>query len=64
MADTSSDLKWQGRYDQIVGKAKELWGDLTDDDFDRAEGNAQKLLGIIEEKTGESLADIEEKLEE
>ncbi|TIT28983.1 MAG: CsbD family protein, partial [Mesorhizobium sp.] len=29
----------KGKWMQVKGKAKEQWGDLTDDDLDRIEGN-------------------------
>ena len=30
-----------GKWTQLKGKAQARWGDLTDDDFDVAEGNAE-----------------------
>jgi uncharacterized protein YjbJ (UPF0337 family) len=56
--------KWGGRWDQLKGKAKQVWGDLTDDDFTRAEGKYDELVGIINERTGESRERIEELLDE
>ncbi len=58
MAEETS-LKWEGRWDQLVGKAKQRWGQLTDDDLDVAEGNYQELIGRIEERTGETHEEIE-----
>jgi uncharacterized protein YjbJ (UPF0337 family) len=56
--------KWGGRWEQLKGKAKQVWGDLTDDDFTRAEGKYDELVGIINERTGESRERIKELLEE
>lgn len=56
------EMKWEGRFNQLSGKAKEKWGDLTDDVFEEAEGNAKKLVGKIQEKTGESMEEIQKKL--
>lgn len=56
-------LKWEGRWDQLTGKAKQTWGDLTNDDLDVAEGNYEELVGKIKERTGESREEIEEKLD-
>jgi uncharacterized protein YjbJ (UPF0337 family) len=50
MADETS-LKWEGRWDQLKGMAKQRWGQLTDDDLDVAEGNFQELIGRIKERT-------------
>lgn len=47
-------LKWEGRWDQLKGKAKQKWGDLTDDDLDVAEGKYDEVVGRIKERTGET----------
>lgn len=60
--DEGTRLKWEGRWDQLKGKAKESWGELTADDVDVAEGNWDQLIGIIEERTGERREAIEEEL--
>jgi uncharacterized protein YjbJ (UPF0337 family) len=62
MVDQSTKMKWEGRWDQLKGNAKQTWGDLTDDDLDVAEGNYDELVGKIKERTGESAEEIEEKL--
>lgn len=56
--------KWSGRWEQLKGKAKQVWGDLTDDDFTRAEGKYDELIGIINERTGESREKIKQLLDE
>jgi uncharacterized protein YjbJ (UPF0337 family) len=57
-----TDLKTEGRFDQVKGKARSVWGDLTDDDFDQAQGDTATLIGRIKEKTGETVEDIRRKL--
>ncbi len=52
--DSPSGTKWEGRWDQLKGKARQAWGNLTDDDLDVAQGNYEELVGRIKEKTGES----------
>ena len=42
----------QGNWKQIRGKALEKWGDLTNDDLDRAEGKREQLVGLVQEKYG------------
>lgn len=32
----ATQRKWEGRWDQLKGKAQQIWGDLTDDDVDVA----------------------------
>jgi uncharacterized protein YjbJ (UPF0337 family) len=41
-----------GKWTQLKGKAQARWGDLTDDDFDVAEGNAEYLAGKLQERYG------------
>jgi uncharacterized protein YjbJ (UPF0337 family) len=62
MADATG-MKWQGRWDQLKGRAKQAWGDLTDDDLDVAEGNMDELIGRIRERTGETAESIERRLD-
>jgi len=46
----SDQLK--GNWKQFVGKAKEKWGKLTDDDWKVAEGKRDQLVGRIQERYG------------
>ena len=56
----SINLKIQGNWNQLKGKIKEKYGALTDDDLKFEEGQEEQLLGIIQEKTGESKEAIKE----
>src|SRR5262245_32773840 len=49
----------QGRWDQIRGKVKEKWGQLTDDDLKLIGGNVDQVVGKIEQKTGEARRNVE-----
>ncbi|GGG82386.1 UPF0337 protein [Salipiger pallidus] len=42
----------EGKWKQLKGDAKVQWGKLTDDDLDRAEGNRDKLIGVVQERYG------------
>jgi uncharacterized protein YjbJ (UPF0337 family) len=53
-----------GKWKQLKGKAKQRWGELTDDDLNRVEGNYQELVGIIQEKYGRSRAEAEAEVRE
>lgn len=44
----------QSRWDQIKAMAKKTWSDLTNEDFNQAEGSAFKLYGVILAKFGNS----------
>lgn len=41
-----------GNWKQLKGQMKAKWGDLTDDVFDVAEGNAEYLAGKLQERYG------------
>lgn len=43
-----------GKWKQLAGKAKVAWGDLTDDDWARIDGNAERLAGVIQERYGKT----------
>ena len=58
----NNKLKWEGRWDQLKGKAKQTWGELTDDQLDVAEGNYDELVGKIKEHTGETRDEVEDRL--
>ena len=61
--DDHTEKKWEGRWDQLKGKAKQQWGQLTDDDIDVAEGQYDEFVGRIKERTGEAEERIRERLE-
>ncbi|MEO6983960.1 MAG: CsbD family protein [Paralcaligenes sp.] len=42
----------EGQWKQLSGKAKAVWGELTDDELAKVDGNAQRLAGLIQEKYG------------
>jgi uncharacterized protein YjbJ (UPF0337 family) len=54
----------QGKWKQLKGKARQRWGELTDDDLNRVEGNYQELVGIVQEKYGRSRAEAEAEVRE
>jgi len=49
----------QGNWNEIRGKLREKWGELTNDDVQSFNGNVDQLIGAIQRKTGESRESIE-----
>ena len=49
----------QGNWNQIRGKLKEKWGQLTDDDLKIIGGNVEQMVGRIQHKTGAMRETIE-----
>jgi uncharacterized protein YjbJ (UPF0337 family) len=58
-----ADLKDEGMFDKIRGKLRETWGELTDDDVEKAHGDMEQLVGTIKQRTGETEDSIRERLE-
>lgn len=52
----------QGKWEQLKGSAKKIWGELTDDDFKKAEGSMDKLYGVIQSRFGDTKEAIQEKM--
>ena len=42
----------EGKWMQIKGAARKMWGQLTDDDLDQVHGSWEKLVGRIQERYG------------
>lgn len=40
----------KAQWKQMRGKVKEQWGNLTDDDLDKVDGQFDQLVGVIMEK--------------
>jgi uncharacterized protein YjbJ (UPF0337 family) len=59
---SGTSQKWEGRWDQLVGRVKSAWASLTDDDLLKAKGDYEKLVGVVKEKTGKTREEIEREL--
>ena len=54
-----SNLTWKGRWNELKGKVKHQYADLTDDDLLYAEGKEDELLGKLQQKTGKTKEEVE-----
>jgi uncharacterized protein YjbJ (UPF0337 family) len=43
----------QGNWKQFKGEARRRWGKLTDDDLDVVKGDAEILIGKVQERYGQ-----------
>ncbi len=55
----STQEKVMGNWNQMKGKVKQKWGQLTDDELSEVEGNIDQLVGLVQQKTGEARQHIE-----
>jgi len=53
----------KGKWRQLRGHIKVKWGQLTDDELDQIDGNYEILVGKIQEKYGQTRAEIERDLD-
>ena len=49
----------QGNWNEIKGKLRSKWGQLTNDDVKSFDGNIDQLLGLIQKRTGEGRESVE-----
>ena len=49
-----------GKWKEMKGKAKEQWGKITDDELDRAEGKAEQMVGLLQQRYGYTREKAEE----
>jgi uncharacterized protein YjbJ (UPF0337 family) len=53
----------RGKWNQLKGKVRRQWGDLTDDDVDKIQGDSEVLLGRIQERYGRTREEAEKEVD-
>lgn len=56
-------LKLKGGWNEVKGKIKQQYANLTDDDLLYEEGKDDELLGRIQQKVGQSKEEIKKWIE-
>lgn len=64
VSPTGSSLKMQGTWDDVKGRLKTRYGDLTDEDLTYVEGEEDKFLGNLEFKLGQGKKELRRIIEE
>jgi uncharacterized protein YjbJ (UPF0337 family) len=57
-------MNLKGSWNEIKGKLKQKYGQLTDDDLTFAEGKEDELLGRLQKRLGKSKEDVRREIEE
>jgi len=53
-----SNLRLKGSWNELKGKAKQQYADLTDDDLLYEEGQEDELIGRLQQKTGKARDEV------
>ena len=56
-------LQYKGSWNELKGKLKQKYGQLTDDDLTFSEGKDDELLGRLQQKLGRSKDAIRSEIE-
>ncbi len=56
-------LKMRGSWNEVKGKLKQKYADLTDDDLMFAEGKEDEFFGRLEKRLGKSKEEIRKEIE-
>jgi uncharacterized protein YjbJ (UPF0337 family) len=57
-------LSFRGSWNEVKGKLKQKYGQLTDDDLTFAEGKEEELLGRVQKRTGRTKEQLRQEIEE
>ena len=53
----------KGKWNQLKGNVRKQWGNLTDDDVDKIQGDSEILLGRIQERYGRTREEAEQEVD-
>jgi uncharacterized protein YjbJ (UPF0337 family) len=53
-----ANLNLKGNWNEIKGKLKQQFADLTDDDLMFAEGKEEEMLGRVQQRLGKSKEEV------
>lgn len=57
-------LQLKGNWNEMKGKLKQKYSNLTDDDLTYEEGKEDELLGKLQKKTGKTREEVKKELGE
>jgi len=57
-------LQFKGSWNEVKGKLKQKYAELTDDDLTYSEGKEDELIGKLQKKLGKSAEEVRKVLRE
>ncbi|MFN2542638.1 MAG: CsbD family protein [Chthoniobacterales bacterium] len=57
-------LSFKASWNEVKGKLKQKYGQLSDDDLAFSEGKADEFIGRLQQKLGKSKEDLRREIEE
>ena len=57
-----TNLNLKGNWNELKGKLKQKYGQLTDDDLTFAEGKEEEMLGRLQQRLGKSKEDVRKEI--
>lgn len=60
LTSSNESLAWKGKWNEVKGKLKQRFGDLTDDDLLYEEGKEDELYGRLQQRLGKTREEIED----
>ena len=61
---TMTKLELKGNWNELKGKLKQKYAQLSDDDLAFAEGKEDELLGRLQQKLGKSKEDLRREIQD
>jgi uncharacterized protein YjbJ (UPF0337 family) len=58
-----TNLQLKGNWNEVKGKLKQKYGQLTDDDLEFAEGKDDELFGRLQQKLGKTKEELRKEIE-
>ena len=59
----ATELNLKGNWNELKGKLKQKYGQLTDDDLTFAEGKQDEMLGRLQKKLGRGKEELRAEIE-
>jgi uncharacterized protein YjbJ (UPF0337 family) len=63
MVINMNKLQFKGGWNEVKGKLKQKYGQLTDNDLTFAEGKDEELLGRLQTRLGKSKEELRKEIE-